>query len=169
MMEAVWIGIVVLFLIGVLVALLHITFNNKLKKRFSNNALIKDLVRSLTQAMMEKINEPISSETEPFKVVMETVRVFEDSIISFGGSVFFNHEHMRLLRTVMERKMMARAITEQLKGSIVKEITQCDPVKSKEYNLKIQCQKLHDGSLSCFQVCIFYATPNEHYIQAKQW
>ena len=148
---------------------LYIAVALRQKKRFANHRIVRDFVDHLSEAMMERISRSVPSERERFLVVTERVKISDESILSESCSVFFGHEHMRLLRTGREKHLMAYAIAEQLKRRIIEERSAVDEIKGRRYRIKTKCQRVLNGSQKCFLVQVYYIIQNELYVQPERW
>ena len=159
---------VILFLFLIFLIVSIIADVNK-KKRFSNNTLIKNLTEELMQSMLTKIRQAKASDHEAYKVSLEVIRVSDDSIMSYSGSIFFRHEHLRLLITPRERKLMAQAIAEGLKNKLRSQLPPCDPTNGLPYKLNIEYKREMNGKNYCTAACVYYTVANEDYIETKKW
>lgn len=152
-----------------LIVLLRIGFDLRLKKRFGKHRIVLNLVQELSKAMMKEITTTVVSDNVRFKVFRECVKVSDERIISKHCSVHFSHEHMCHLCTEREKRLMAYAIAEQLKKRMICESSSYDEIKSKKYHIKTKCEKVLTASQKCFWVYIYYAIPNESYIHPERW
>ena len=152
-----------------IIASVCIVLDLRLKKRFGKHRIVLHLVNDITNDMMSGIVNTVATEKERFKVVAEWAKISDESVISESCSVFFSHEHMCLLRTRREKRLMAYALAEQLKKHIISECTSLDKIKDCKYHIKTKCQSVLNGTQTHYLVHIYYIVPNEAYIEAEKW
>ena len=160
--------IAAILLIGITCVVIFI-LNSKLQKRFCRNPLIQKLVSDMAVSMLERIDKIAFSDREPTKVITESATVFEDRIISQSASVFFRYEHMRLLRNVRERRLMARVIAKELKKNMRAEFEEKNSVKHVSYKLKSKCRRESNSNKASFSAYVSCFVTNEHYVCARSW
>lgn len=162
--------LIIVFLLVILIAFfIYLTLNSQLQKRFRQNPLIQTLVSDMTVSMLERIEKIVVSDRNPIKVITESATVFEDCIISHCASVFFQYEHMRLLRSARERRLMAKAIAKELRQNVMTETAKKHSVRYSDCKLKSKCRKGADGNNLCFLVSVSCYIANERYVCAKSW
>lgn len=159
----------VVLIFVVLGAILWIVADLRLKKRFGRHRIIQDFVKNLSEGMMEGIAKNVATDKDRFLVVSEWAKVSDESIFCEYCSSFFSYEHMCLLHTAREKRLMACAIAEQLKKHLSEKCSSVETLKGKKYHIKIKTQRVLNSVQKCYLLHIYYVVPNEAYIEAERW
>ncbi|MBR3894717.1 MAG: hypothetical protein IKJ35_06165 [Clostridia bacterium] len=153
----------------VIVFILVLIFNRKRKKRFAQNALVKDVAEKMAASMLVKIQNAEASDCEADKVSMEIVRVFEDSFMMDFESIYFRHRHLQDLHSDVEKRLVAAAIAGVLEEQLIAKLPKTDPINGKPYKLTVEHKWEEFDRVRCAVVYACYVVPNENYIEIKSW
>ena len=148
---------------------LYTIMNLRLSSRFANHRIVQDFVHRFCEFMTERISHTTASQKERFLVVTERVTVSDESILSECCSVFFSQEHMRRLGTAREKRLMACAISKQIKKRLIAQCSSCDENKHQGYRVKTKNQRVPNDSQKGFLIHIYYIVPNSSYVQDEKW
>ena len=130
--------------------LFFIFIDLRLKKRFGRHRIVQKIVNALSEAMMKKILKSSAPDYVRFLVVSEWAKITDENIFCEQDSVYFSREHMCLLRTSREKKLMAFAIAEQTKKRVIAECSSLEELKGKKFHVTIKCEGVFRNSQKCF-------------------